>query len=640
MKRPKRPFGTWLALGLAGAMACISPAMAQTYQQAPALDALVASGDLPPVAERLPATPVVVAAVETVGSYGGNWREYLNGPGESYKIPRAFAYEPLVRWTPDFSGLEPNLAESWDISEDGKVFTFHLRQGVKWSDGEPFSSADIVFAVEGVFKNAELFPGGAPDWLKAGPDPVVVDAPDDNTVRFTFTQPQGLFLQRLATQSALTLTQFPFHYMKQFHKDYAGEGLEALVKESGFGSWTELFLQKRNANSYADNVDAPVLWAWKLKQSFGDGGTQVVYDRNPYYWKVDSAGNQLPYVDTVTFKVIQDVELTALAMMNGELDSLMLGDDAAAVLANKGLFIENAERGNYRVVPSPLPGPFRTVGINLTHPDPAKRAVYANKDFRIGMSLAINRQEVIDLLYFGQGKPWQAAPVDTSRFYDEAFATQYTQYDVAAANESLDKVLPNKDADGFRLLPDGTRLSMMFEMLLRPDDTDLFELLVKYWQAVGVDAQYQTEDRTLRDTRLAGNLPDGFTWGGAEGTKGDELLLPKWTLPVHNQSYYAITWSDWFRSGGSAGEEPPAAVREQIDLYEKALATVDADAQDELVRQILGIAKEQFYAIGIATQDGGYSVVSNKLKNVPEQIDIGPGYFRVAVAHPEQFFFE
>jgi len=629
-----------IALGLAFATAFTTAAMAQTYQEAPDLAAQVASGALPPVTERLPANPVVVPVVSEIGKYGGNWREYINGPGEQYKVPRAFAYEPLVRWASDFSAIEPNVAESWEVSEDGKVFTFQLHEGIKWSDGEPFTANDIVFAVEEVFKNAELFPSGPPDWLKAGKDPVVAEAVDDNTVRFTFTQPQGLFLQRLAQQPALSLVHFPRHYLSQFHAAHGGDALAGLVSAAGLKSWTELFLQKRNVNSYGDNSDVPVIWAWKLAQDFGDGGTQVVYDRNPYYWKVDAEGNQLPYLDTVTFKIIQDVELTALSVMNGELDSLMLGDDAASVLANKGLFIENAERGNYRVVPTPLPGPLRTVGINLTHPDPVKRAVFSDKNFRIGMSYAINRQEVIDLLYFGLGKPWQAAPTENSRFYDESFATQYTEYDVAKANEYLDKVLPNKDAEGFRLLPDGTRLSMIFEMLLRPDDTDLFELLVKYWRAVGVDASYQTEDRTLRDTRLKGNLPDGFTWGGAEGTMGDELLLPKWTLPVHDGSYYAIPWSDWFRSGGTAGEEPPEDVKQQMDLYVQALATVDQAARDDITRQIIAIAKEKFYAIGIATQDGGYSVVSNRLKNVPEKLSVGPGYFRVSVAHPAQFFYE
>jgi peptide/nickel transport system substrate-binding protein len=630
----------WLAwLGAAAVSATmLAGASAQQFHQAPSLDERVASGALPPVEQRLPAEPVVVAVVDQVGAYGGQWREYINGPSESYKAQRVFAYEQLLRWNDDFSDIEPNLAKSWDVSEDSKVFTFHLHEGVRWSDGAPFTAADVVFAVEDVLKNTELFPGGAPEYLLANGKPAVAEAVDDYTVRFTFAEPQGFFLRRLANPPAHALTHFPRHYLEQFHAAYGGDGLAQRISDAGVANWTELFLQKRNVNSFGDNKDAPVLFAWQLVQSFGDGGTELAFERNPYYWKVDSEGNQLPYIDRVVFKIIQDLELSALAMMNGDLDSLMLGDDSAAILANKAVFTDNMERGDYRIIPAPMPGPFRVVAVNITHQDPAKRAVFSDRNFRIGLSLAINRPEVIDLLYFGQGRATQSAPIPGSPYYDEAFAAQFTEYDVALAKEYLDKVLPDKDSEGFRLLPDGKRLSITFEMLDRPGDVDLFELLVQYWRAVGVDATYKTMDRALRDTRLRGNLPDGFTWGGAEGSLGDEVLFPRWYAPVTSVSYYAQPWSEWFLSGGASGEEPPDDVKAQMELYRQVAASSEPDDQLRLGKQLLEAAKEQFYVLGIATEEGGYTVVSNALKNVPERIHVGPAYFRVAVDHPEQFY--
>ena len=457
-------------------------------------------------------------------------------------------------------------------------------------------------------------------------------------MRITFAGPQGLFLRRLAMAPAYALTFYPRHYLEQFHAKYGGEGLARAVREAGVATWSELFLKKRSPNSFGDNPDVPVLYAWRLTQPFSGGGTELIFERNPYYWKVDTQGNQLPYLDQVRFKIIQDLELTALAMMNGDLDSLMLGDDSAAILANKAVFTDGLEQGDYRLIAAPLPGPFRIVALNLTLPDQEKRTVFANKDFRIGLSLAVNRPEVIDLLYFGQGLAVQSAPVEGSPFFRKDLSFQFTEYDVALANQHLDRVLPQKDSGGFRLLPSGKRLTITFEMLDRPGDTDLFELLTQYWRAVGIDSRYQTMDRSLRDTRLRGNLAEGFTWGGAEGVLGDELLFPRWFAPVTNVSFYALPWADWFRSGGTAGQEPPEAVKAQMDIYRQIVATTDPDAQARRGQELMATTKEQFYVIGIASEEGGYAVVSNRLRNVPERLHVGPGYFRVAVAHPEQFY--
>lgn len=617
-----------------------SLAQGSGYNEAPQLAQLVTAGQLPPVEERLPDNPMVVPVVERIGQYGGDWREYISGPSERYKIQRAFAYEHLVHWNANFSEVVPNVAESWDISEDARHYTFSLRQGIKWSDGAPFTADDIVFAYNDLLNNEVLFPTGPPTWLTTAGEPAVIEKLDDYTVSFTFSEPNGLFLQRIAVAGGHVLTHFPRHYLEQFHIDYNPDGIDGLIREAGVNEWHELFQQKRWTSDFGDNPDAPVLHGWKLVTPFSGGTSRLVFDRNPYYWKVDPEGNQLPYIDRMIFEIIQDVEITAIRMIGGELDTLLLGDDAAAVLANKAIFTENMERGGYRIVPVAIPGPFRVIALNLTHQDPGKREVFANKDFRIGLSHAINRQEIIDLLHIGQGAPYQAAPDPASQYYDEEFAKQYTEYNVALANEHLDRVLPDKDAEGFRLGPDGQRLTVVFEMIARPDDVDLFEILVLHWAEVGIDAQIRTMDRSLRDTRLQANLPDGFTWGGAEGTLGDEILTPKWFIPVLGNSYYAVPWAEWFISNGDDGEEPPEEVKRQMALYRQAVATADPERQSELMREVLAIAKEQFYVIGATMRTGDYAIVKNNFRNVPETIFTGPGYFRVAPTNPVQYFIE
>jgi peptide/nickel transport system substrate-binding protein len=634
-----RPRTIALAAALGGCLLALPAGVgAQPYEEAPDLARKVAAGTLPPVDRRLPPAPVVVPVVERIGVYGGTWNEYVSGPAEAYKLHRAALYEHLVRWSPAFDKVLPNLARSWAVDEGGRVFTFQLVEGVRWSDGTPFTAADVAFAVNDVLAHKELSPAGVPAWLRSRGAPAKVEVLGAHTVRFTFAEPQGQFLEHIATQAGHVLTHFPRHYLQQFHKDLNPQGIDALVRAAGLDSWAKLFQQKRWIDQHGDNPDVPVLTPWRLVTPFGGAATQVVLERNPYYWKVDAEGNQLPYIDRVAFAIIQDVEVSALKMMGGDLDSLLLGDDAAAVLTNKALFIENKERGKYRLIDVDFPGPFRVVAVNLTHADPAMRAILGSKDFRIGLSHAINRQEIIDLLYFGQGEPFQAAPAKASRFYDEAFATQYTAYDPKLANAHLDKVLPKRDAQGFRLKPNGERLTMTFEMIARADDTDLFELLVQHWRAVGLDVSFRTMDRSLRDTRLQSNLPDGFTWGGAEGTLGDELRYPRWYVPVSPGAFWARRWVEWFASDGKAGEAPPPEIQRQMDLYRQAITSVDAAVQEKLVREMLAIAKEEFPVIGISTRDGGYAVVGDRLRNVPAKLQVGSGFYRVGVTHPEQYF--
>lgn len=613
---------------------------AKDYREAPMLAKLVESGALPPVAQRLPPEPMVVPVVERIGDYGGTWHEYISGPSEAYKLQRAGAYETLFRWNADFTDVEPNIVEAADVANDGRQYTFRLRKGIRWSDGAPFSADDILFAINDVLGNRELSPGGLPSWLTMGGEAPLVEKIDDYTIRFTFAEPQGMFTQRLADRRSQPLTQFPKHHLQKFHADYNPDGINALVAAAGASNWPSLFQREQWIDEFGSNPNVPVLYPWVVKVPFGGNANRMLLERNPYYWKVDPEGNQLPYIDQQAFHIIENVELSAIAKMSGELDSLMLRDDAASVLANKAVFMDSMEQGGYRFVGYDLPGVFRVVAVNLVHKDPTMRAILGNKDFRIGLSLAINREEIIELLHYGLGEPFQAAPAHGSRYYDEEYAKQYTAFDIDLANEYLDRVLPEKDAEGYRLLPSGERFVLNFIMLNRPDDTNLFEILLKHWAAVGLKVTMNPMDRSLRNTRLDAADFDGFTFGGSAGAKGDELLNPRWYMPVEQESRWALPWAEWFMSNGSAGEEPPPQVRHQLELYREVTRTFDPARRDELARQIFQISKEQFYVIGVVTQRGDYAVIDNNLRNVPEVLHVGPAALSVAVANPAQFFFE
>jgi ABC-type transport system substrate-binding protein len=396
-----------------------------TDKEAPELAALAKSGKLPPLKDRLPAKPLVVQPAERLGVYGGTWRTALLGVADQVWIIRTVDYEGLLRWNTEYTEIIPNLAESYEASEDGREFTFHLRSGVKWSDGEPFTADDIVFCQNDVVNNRDLTPG-------APSNPAVATKIDDATVKLTFERPEGLFIKKQASDAGRMYVRFPKHYLQQFHKKY-NPGVVALAKKEKADDWMSLFWGK--ADGYVD-VNRPTLSAWKVATPLGKG-ERCTFDRNPYYWKTDPEGRQLPYLDHVSFSVLNDAEVMLLKAMSGEID---MQNRTIGKPKNKPLFARNREKGQFGFFET-VPTSMNTtvIALNFNHKDPAKKAIFRNRDFRIGLSHAINRQEIINAVFQRQGEPWQTSPRKESVFYHEQLATQFLAYDTKLANEHLDR---------------------------------------------------------------------------------------------------------------------------------------------------------------------------------------------------------
>lgn len=597
----------------------------QPSKEAPQLATLVKDGKLPPLEQRLPKNPLTLKPVDKIGQYGGTWRTALLGGQDTAWLVRTVGNENLVRWDPEWKKVIPNVAESFEANQDATEFTFKLRQGMKWSDGKPFTADDILFWYEDVANNKELNPGGLPGWMRSGGKNGAVEKIDPYTVKFKFPVPNGLFLQRLATPDAAAPTNYPRHYAQQFHNKYNKENIDKLIKDAGAENWVKLFQLKVSqvpgtpVEARWKNKDMPTLFGWMFTTAYGEG-TRVVAERNPYFWKVDSEGNQLPYLDRVVYDVLNDKEVLVLKALNGEIDMM---DRNLATLQNKAVLSDNQQKGNYHffdTIPSSMNDLI--IALNLTHKDPVMRQIFQNKDFRIGLSYAINRKEIIDLVYVGQGQPWQAAPRPTSPFYNERLAKQYTEYDVNKANQSLDKAgFAKKDADGFRLGPDGKRISFQVEVTASTgtERVDAMKLIEGYWKKVGIEMQVKEEDRSLLYTRKNANEHDAVVWGGDGGL--EVVLEPRWYFPYSNESNYAEAWVVWWNPEGNprtAPEEPPADVKKQIDLYQQLQATGDEAKQTELMKQILNIAADQFYVIGITLPPNGYGIVKNNFFNVPK----------------------
>lgn len=615
------------------------------FQEAPQLADLVKQGKLPAVDQRLPENPLVVQPVERSGQYGGTWRTALLGGQDTAWLVRTIGYDNLVRWDREWKKVAPNVAESFETSPDATQFTFKLRKGLKWSDGEPFNADDIVFWYNDVQLNEELNPGGVWEWMKTGDRRGTVSKTDDYTVVFTFEKPNGLLLSKLATPDGADPTRFPRHYLQQFHKKY-NPNVDQLVAAAGASDWVNLFRLKGAGipgtpyDARWQNPELPTLLGWVMTTAYGQG-TRVVAERNPYYWKVDADGRQLPYMDRVVYDVMQDKEVLTLKAVNGEIDMMSRHFNT---LQNKSLFTENMQKGQYQFFET-VPSSMNTmiIALNLNHKDSNMRQVFQNKDFRIGLSHAINRKQLIDLVYVGQGEPYQAAPRPESPLYNERLARQYTEYDLDKANQALDKAgYTQRDGDGFRLGPNGQRISFQVEVSTGPGGAewaDALRLIQDDWKKVGIDMQVKPEDRSLLYTRKEANEHDAVVWGGDGGL--EVLLEPRWYFPFSGESNFAEAWRVWYNPQGTprtTPEEPPEDVKRQMQLYDQIKATGDEQQQQELMKQLLDIAADRFYVIGLSLPANGYGIVKTNVHNVPKSMPDAWLYPNPGPTDPPQYF--
>lgn len=601
-------------------------------QQAPELVDQVAAGSLPPLEERLTTEPHVVPVTEQIGKYGGDQTMGTLGVADGAIFTRFTKYENLVRWNIDWTDVIPDIAKGFEVEDEGATFVFSLRKGMKWFDGEPFTADDIVFYYEEQ-SDTDLHPSFSSTWSTTN-GPVVVTKEDDYTVKWAFPDPYGLFLQRQSTPSGTGLAQRAKHWFQQFFPAYADKAdLDAKISASGVTYWYEAY------GDWTDeelNPDRPCNWAWQYTSVLGDS-PQFVAVRNPYYWKTDPDGNQLPYCDRQVYTVQGDREAIVMMAVAGEIS--YQGRHIAS-LQNKPLFIDNMESADIRLIENVGSGMnSMMVGINLTHKDEALRELFQIKDFRIALSHAINRQELIDVTNLGQGTPWQGAPLPESPLYNETLATQYTEYDPDTANAMLDEILPEKDGEGMRLLPSGEPLGIVAEVTANQQNRiDQMELIKGYWADVGIRITIKTEDRSLFYERKDANEHDLSVWGGDGGM--DVVLEPRWYFPYSGESLYGEAWQQWYNTRGAEGMEPPEAAKRQMELYDQLKVTVGTEAQNEIMTEILNIAQEEFWVMGTFRGIPGYEVCKNKFRNVKDP-NLGSWlYPNPGPQNPQQYYWE
>ncbi len=533
------------AAGTAQAVTCT------TYHESPMLTAQVSAGKLPAVDQRLPKHPLVDVPAERIGQYGGTMLGLYDG--QRLAEFRQYGYEGLVRWNVAGTQIIPDIAESWDINNGGKEYVFHLRDGLKWSDGMPFTADDILFWWNDVETDSEIHPDGPHPYFVVDGEPATVKKIDDYTVSFSWSKPDGLFLQNLSASYGVRVTQFAKHYLTQFSKKSNAAGVAQLMKAANatkYGEWwTNTVGGYGDASEYND-PKRPFMQAWIPSAAYV-GAQQFTLVRNPYYFKIDPACNQLPYIDQRTFTLATDPQVRLLQTLSGQ-NSFSAQDISQP--PNKAVFFDNQAKGNYRFI-NVTNSNFNTMVLllNFNQPNAVKAQVFNDKNFRIGLSYAMDRQNVIDTVYVGQGKPYQDAPRPESPYYNDQLATQYSNHDVAQANTYLDKVLPNKDANGMRLGSDGKPFSITItvDQGFRPDWVDVMQILQRNWKEVGLDVKLDVVSDDLFQTRQQQPDLDAYVWAGENGIG----QLPMLAISQQTSDYLPdiangmnAGWRAWFQT--------------------------------------------------------------------------------------------
>ena len=587
-------------------------------KEAPMLAEKVAAGELPPVEERLPAEPLVIPVTDSIGTYGGTIRRAFLGPGDHNNYTRA-VYDALVVFAPDGSEVRPHVAKALESSEDFRQWTVQLREGAKWSDGEPFTADDILFWYNDILLNEELMPN-ADVWMKNADGSVAtVEKIDDYAVRFTYAEANTAFPLDLANKdgadrSINNLVYVPAHYMMQFHPAHADMAeLEKKVQDAGFDNWVQLF-QVEALPHLSGNRPSMAGWV-PDGSSVSDTVFRII--RNPYYVGVDAEGNQLPYVDEITFTFYADKEALNLAAVAGEID--MQGRHIN--MASYPVLKENEDSGNYRVVTWPtFGGSDAVIMLNQTWEGPESVA-FQNKDFRIALSHAIDRDAIKELSFFGLGESRQGVPAPFHPYYPgDEYAFKYTEYDPDKANALLDGVMPERDDEGFRLLPDGSPLAIEISVVPQFGAwTDIGQLVVESWAEVGVRANIEVRERAQHFSMRPANELMAEIWN--EDTTGFPFSgQPKFDPRSDPGLTFAPAVMRWYASGGSEGVEPTPEIARLVEIIDEA-KTSERGRQIELAQELFKHWVDNLYEIGtvgMTPMIQGVLVANDNLRNVPE----------------------
>ena len=602
--------------------------------EVPSLAEQVAAGTLPPMDERLPDSPLVIPMARQ-GRHGGELR-LLMGRSKDVRLMNVYDYVRLVGYATDYE-LIPDIAESLE-DIDSRQFTIRLRSGHRWSDGHPFTSEDFRYFWEDIALNEELSPFGPPAVMKVNGELPRFEVLDERTVRYTFGESNPFFLPALAATHPLYLYA-PAHYLKAFHARYTPdrEALEAAARAAGQRDWAEYHtsLNRPYKNS---NPDLPQLDPWLITTRAP--ATRFVFERNPYFHRVDAAGMQLPYIDRVVMG-IADGKLIPAKTGAGESDL-----QARHLSFSDFTFLKESEKRTANVVYlwTTTKGAHLALYPNLNAEDPQWRRLLRDVRVRRALSLAIDRHEINQVIYYGLAVEGNNTVSKASPLYDPRFRESWASYSPARANALLDEVgLTERDSRGIRLMPDGRAMEIIVETAGEDtEQSDVLALIESTWREVGVKLFTKPLQREVFRNRVFSGKAVMSIWGGLENGLPTAGMSPQELAPTSQQQLQWPKWGQYFETGGAVGEPPdvPAAKR-LLELNEQWLAASTDDVRRKIWREMLAIHAQRMFTLGIVAGVPQPVVVNRHLRNVPEEgiYNWEPGA-HFGLYHPDTFWFD
>ena len=606
-------------------------------EEPPNLVAAVAAGQLPPLTARLPRVPLVFEAPRsdwTLGRYGGEVRT-LMAKDRDIRMMVVYGYSRLVGYDEQLR-LTPDILEKVD-NVDSRIFTLYLRPGHKWSDGKPFTAEDFRYYWDDVAHNKDLSPFGLPQALLVNGHAPKFEVLNETTVRFTWQEPNPMFLPALAAPSPLYIYR-PAHYLRQFHAHYAGvEKANALAVEAGSRNWAGLH-QKKDEQFRFDNPDLPTLEPWKNTTPLPS--TRFVLERNPYFHRVDSTGRQLPYIDRIIVGITDDKLIPAKAGA-GDVDL-----QVRYLRFDNYTFLKQSEKRNQyhvRLWEKAL-GSQIALYPNLNAEDAEWRRLMRDVRFRRALSLGINRHEVNEVVYFGLGRESSNTILQRSALFRPEFRAAWTKFDVKAANALLDSIgLTRRDAAGLRLLPDGRPMELVIDTSGEStEETDVLELIRDSWRQLGIAMFSRPSQREVFRKRVFSGKSMMSVWSGLSNGIPTPDMSPGELAPTTQEQLQWPMWGQYYEQNRKGGEAPTSPdVVELVKLFEEWRNSGSADEREKIWLRMLTINANEVYTIGIVTRALQPVVVRDNLRNVPVEgiYSWDPGaYF--GMYHPDTFWID
>lgn len=618
------------------------PTLAEAkYKQAPMLDSM----DLPPVEERISANPLVTKPRESIGKYGGTLRTVTWWP-EAGNI-QLYISEPPIKWKEDLTGYEPALAEAYEWSDDGLTFTMHLRKGVRWSDGEPYTTEDWKFWWEDMAKNEDVKWNTVPGYMrKKDGSPIDIEFPDEYTMVWKSDQPLWIapFYLAQGFWEFASPKMKPAHYLKKFHPKYDS---------------TKKYEDLEKVDKYYMNPDFPTVLSYHCVEVSQDG-KRYKWGRNPYYYRVDTEGNQLPYIDYIDIEIVEDEQARILAITSGKYDISFRGGGSPNDLP---FFDENADKAGYRLLEGWMNGAGAWPGYMVNQyfveggkyyeddtPEHAKeiRDLLRDKRFRKALSWGVDRQRVIDVAWNGIGEPkaatispqsWHFASPEGQEVYKK-WAAADAQFDVEAANKALDEIGMKKGADGFRTLPSGKPFTMVVIVSdwggsLKVQTDAAAEVKDQWEKNLGIKVEIQNlQGQPNLDTLTNEGQ---YMLRGAHISEIDIWTYPDWIFPIVNRYMFPLEGRYWAKGKETCQApadkpydcgvkpEPDSPAAKLQALYEKGMATKTVDERHKVVWEAIQvIIDEGPFVIGISGDQRMPVIANKKLKNILDYGVVGP----------------